>query len=316
MIKIIANLFLVFNCLVCFGQVDSTNVPFLPYWSIGDSYNFRISHIKQAKKGKKIIKNDSISYIAKFEVIDSTELNYTIKWSYLKDLSGFNAQTTVNKFNHSHPHNKDFIIYKTTEVGEFVEIENWEKIAQNTNEMFKEMIDNASKYNIGNIEQLNNLMKALFESEDTKKTIELLFFKELIYIHYPIGLLFPSKKPIIYKDELPNIYGGSPIEADGKLYFEIADFEKSYCVMIQELNINPDKKEEIMLSLFQKLGFSNTKIKNAIKTAKFDIYDYNRYEYFFNPAIPIKIEIKRESSIKCNQLNEKYIDKTIIELIN
>lgn len=67
--------------LFSFAQIDSTKVQFVAYWSIGDSYDFKVTKVKQQWKEGKQTKDEKRSYTANFKVIDSTATSYTIDWT-------------------------------------------------------------------------------------------------------------------------------------------------------------------------------------------------------------------------------------------
>ena len=46
------------------SQIDSTKVAFISYWSIGDSYNFKVSKIKQQWTGGTLTKDQKQDYVA------------------------------------------------------------------------------------------------------------------------------------------------------------------------------------------------------------------------------------------------------------
>ena len=84
--KYLLLLILSFFSTILFSQTDSTKIAFVAYWSLGDSYNFKVSKSKKQWKGEELTKDEQEDYIANFTVIDSTENSYTIKWSYENDL--------------------------------------------------------------------------------------------------------------------------------------------------------------------------------------------------------------------------------------
>lgn len=301
--------------LLCFGQVDTTVVPFVSYWSIGDTYNFKVTKIKeQWKEGVRATK-DSSSYVTKFEVIDSTETSYKIRWSYETNLREFNVpDKMLNKFSH---YKFTEVIYETTEVGEFIGIENWKEIA----EMMKSLTAEVVEYFAGlegdmDKKDLAQSMKSLLGVYESKEGIEQLVFKELYFLHFPFGLEYNVDQPITYEELLPNMFGGKPIRGETKLYFESVDFEKSHCVMIKEMVLNPEDTKNIVMTVFKKMGMKSKEMKKAMKTAVFDIRDYNRMEYLYYPGIPIKIECKRESIMDIDKENGIRIDKTVIEWVD
>ena len=86
---LLCPLLISFHCCLAQEAPDTTAVPFVAYWAIGDSYNFRITKIKKKWINKKQVRDDSSSYIANFQVLDSTENGYTIQWSFKTNLGDF-----------------------------------------------------------------------------------------------------------------------------------------------------------------------------------------------------------------------------------
>src|SRR5690606_26091677 len=69
-----------------FSQTDSTKISFVAYWSIGDSYDFKVSKVNREWRNEILTKSDSSQYIANFKILDSTETSYKIQWTYKNDL--------------------------------------------------------------------------------------------------------------------------------------------------------------------------------------------------------------------------------------
>ncbi len=130
-----------------------------------------------------------------------------------------------------------------------------------------------------------------------------------------MGVEFDITEPMFYDEELPNMFGGKPIKAKAKLYFENVDFNKSFCTVKQEMSLDPHDTKEILKQVFKKMNLDDKGMKKALKTSVFKINDRNTYEYYYNPGIPHKIEAIRESIFDINKEKGKRIDKTIIELI-
>ena len=123
-----------------FSQIDTTKVAFVSYWSIGDSYDFKISKIKKQWKEGKLTKDQKQVYIANFTVIDSTENSYIIKWSYENDLGNTYKipEKLLDKFS---KYKITEIKYKTSEVGDLLEILNWKEVRETMNSMFDDIIE-------------------------------------------------------------------------------------------------------------------------------------------------------------------------------
>lgn len=297
-----------------FSQIDTTKIAFVSYWSIGDSYDFKVTKINQQWKEGKLTKDQKQEYIANFTVIDSTENSYTINWSYENDLgSTYNIpEKLLDKFS---KYKLTTIKYKTSEVGDLLEILNWKEVGEIMNNMFDDIIEVLGKNDKKKQDVLKTAMQPFKQIYSSKQGVEQLVLKELQYFHFPMGLEYDITEPLFYEEELPNMFGGKPIKAKAKLYFENVDFEESFCVITQEMSLDPNDTKEMLKQVFEQMKLGDTGMEEALKTAIFQIEDKNVYEYYFNPGIPHRIETIRESIIDIDKEKGKRIDKTVIELI-
>jgi len=111
------------------------------------------------------------------------------------------------------------------------------------------------------------------------------------------------------------VFGGKPIRARGRLHFEEVDFDEGFCVLRQELSLDPVDTKDMLRQVFTKMDLDDSGMEEALRTAVFEINDSNTFEYYFDPGVPHKIETIRESIIDINKEKGKRIDKTLIELI-
>jgi len=299
-----------------FSQIDSTKVAFVSYWSIGDSYDFKVSKIKKQWKEGTLTKDQKQDYIANFTVIDSTENSYTIKWSYENDL-GNTYKIPEKLLDRFSKYKMTEIKYKTSEVGDLIEILNWKEVGETMNSMFDDIVEVLGEEDEKKKEVLKTAMQPFKQIYSSKQGVEQLVLKELQYFHFPMGVEFDITEPMFYDEELPNMFGGKPIKAKAKakLYFEDVDFDESFCTVKQEMSLNPNDTREILKQVFKKMNLGDKGMNKALKTAVFEINDRNTYEYYFNPGVPHKIETIRETIIDIDKEKGKRIDKTIIELI-
>ncbi len=207
------------------------------------------------------------------------------------------------------------IKYKTSDVGDIIEILNWKEVGETMNSMFDDIIDVLGGKDEKKRETLKTAMQPLKQIYSSKQGIEQLVLKELQYFHFPLGVEFDINEPLIYDEELPNMFGGKPIKANAKIYFENVDFEESFCILKHELSLNPDDTREILKQFFKIMKLDDKEMEKALKTAVFKIEDRNTYEYYFNPGIPHRIEAIRELIIDIDKEKVRRIDKTVIELI-
>lgn len=297
-----------------FSQTDSTKVAFVAYWSVGDSYNFKVTKIKQQWKEGVLSKDEKQEYIATFTVIDSTEDSYTIKWSYENDL-GNTYQIPEKLLDRFSKYKLTEIEYKTSEVGVLLEILNWREVGEAMSNMIDDIVEVLGQEDVSKKEALKTSMQPLKNIYSSKQGVEQLVLKELQYFHFPMGVEFDVTEPFYYDEELPNFFGGKPIKAKARLNFESVDFGEGFCVFKQEMNLDPEDTKEVLGQVFKQMNLDEAKIKKALKTAVFEINDINTFEYYYDPGIPHRIETIRESIIDIDNEKGKRIDKTIIELI-
>lgn len=298
---------------ITLSQENKEAIPFVAYWAKGDSYDFRVTKIKQKIKRGVIEKNDSSSYKVNFQVIDSTEKNYKIKWSYETDLKKLNIPAKfLGAFS---KYKKTDVVYTTDELGAFIAIENWKEIATMMQNLFADAIEVVDDSSAIDKDEFSQAMKPLLKIYNSKEGIEQLVFKELQYFHRFFGLEYPIGKKIQYEEELPNMFGGKAIKGDAQIYIDSINLEKNYCALVQEMKLNPKDTKNVITTLFKKMKMNNKEVNEALKSAQFDIVDFNKYEYDYILGVPIKIEANRQSLIQIASEEGIGIDKTIIELI-
>ncbi|WP_188361744.1 hypothetical protein [Flavobacterium orientale] len=312
--RLVLKTFFLLISLQLLGQTDTTNVSFVAYWSIGDSYDFKISKVKKQWKEGKLVKDENQSYIANFTVIDSTENSYTINWSYENDFKNtYNIpDQLLDKLS---KYRLTEIQYKTSEVGDFIEILNWKEVSEIMNKMFVDIINVKSLDDPKSKDNLEKAMEPFKQIYSSKEGIEQLVMKEIHYFHFPMGLEFDTTETLTYEDQIPNMFGGDPIKANAKMYFEEIDFEENFCIIKHTMELDPDDTLNMLNQVFKSMNLKDGEFEKAFETAVFKINDSNTFEYYFYPGIPHKIETLRETELTINGEKGKRSDKITIELL-
>lgn len=286
------------------SETDTTKIAFIAYWSVGDSYDFKVTKVKKNWKNKKQTKNDSSQYVANFKVIDSTPDFYKVQWSYTNELvSSLNEkvdehyggeQALDSILNEYEVMN---IVYKTDEFGEFLGIENWQEISDLMSGLFAQVKKSLRNKNPENYKKVEQVLDPIIDIYSSKEGIEQLVTKELQYFHFPLGAEFDVDKPVKFEQEFPNMLGGKPITGNAVLTIDSVDFENYFCILKEEVIVNPEETKAVVNKFMKKMGVSGKKAKNMIKDAKLDIRDSNIYEYYYEPGVPHKISAIRKTLV-------------------
>lgn len=306
-------LFLI-SSMYCFSQADTTKVSLIAYWSKGDSYDFKITKIQQQSRGDSLLKNDSTSYVTNFEVLDSTESSYRIKWKFKTDLTG-NFNIPPKLLDRFSKYEMTEVIYKTDELGSFEAIENWEEISKIMTGMFSDLIEVMGEEAKVDTAVFRKKMQPFIHAYQSKEAIEQIVFKELIYLHFPFGVEYSLNKPLFYEELLPNLFGGPPLRSEVKLSLDYIDPENFYCIITQDMKVNPDDTRGMMQGILTGM-FDSTTAASSVQSATFDLSDYNRYEYFYDFGLPWKIEYKRQLLIGMEKEQIKRIEILRIESLD
>lgn len=296
------------------AQQDSTNVDFIAYWHLGDSYDFRITKIKEKIKSDQSVETDSSSYIANFEVIDSTAKSYKIKWTYKANLFQ-DLGIPIELMEVMAKYELKEIIYTTDEYGAYEGIENWEEISEMFKSLMNDIMDLDTPDGAINKEDLKKRMTPISNMFTSKFGIEQIVFKELSFFHFPLGSRFSEKDTLKYNDLFPNSFGGDPIRAEVAIHLEYVDREEGMCALIQELKLNEQDAKNVLADYFKSLGAKPKEYKRMLKKSNYEINDINRYEYFYYPGIPYYIETLRSSLIEIDGTKSGGKEKIIIEIV-
>lgn len=320
--KHLSLILLLFITTPLFSQIDTTKVSFIAYWSKGDSYDFKVTKVKKRWTNDKLTKNDSTQYIANFKVLDSTEKSYTIQWSYKNNLINtykknlnkiYEDKKAINEIVKKYDVTK--IVYKTDEYGEFLEIINWQEVSDLMSKMLGELEKSIQIRKPDKLKEVEKAMEPLAKIYSSKEGVEQLILYELQFFHFPFGSEYDVNIPFEYEQELPNMVGGEPIKGNAKLSIIEVDFEELYCVLKEEVELNPDDTKRQVIMLLKKMGIEGKKAEDIMKTAIFDITDLNYYQYYYDPGIPHRIYGSRKTLVNMENSKVENFEELEIELI-
>ena len=283
-------------------QIDTASVSLVAYWYVGDVYNYEVTKIKKSWKQDVLEKSDSTTYYARFEVIDSTDVGYKVKWSYIPDeiVSQFGDEVHSELEEEITPID---LIYTTTELGEIIELVNWKDVSDQTLDLLKL----TQTYIDGENEEFAKALKPLQKIYETNEGIETYAMKELNVLHFLYGLEYQTDKPIEYEDEFPNMFGGQPIRADSEIEFTAVDTSDYYFVAEQRSKLNPEDTKEMVTDVLKKMtGRKKGKeFKKFVTDAIFEVTDNNVYEYYYYPGVANYIKTERKTNVVLGDENNR-----------
>jgi hypothetical protein len=307
--------YLLITLIVMSQPLVAQKILYYADWSIGDSYDFKITKIKQSWKNSVLSSSDSIQFLSNFTVIDSSDSTYTIRWSLKKNIIDTYEipEEIVNKYSQFRIPD---VIYKTNHLGQFIGIDNIDSLSFVMDLFLKESVNIiAAKANI-EIEELSDKIKPILSVIESKESFNQLLFNEIILIHFPFGALLSPKKPVRYKDSYPNSLGGKPIPCNVKIEIKRVNYDSARCVFVNDVYIDQKSSKDFLTDILTTLRKNSREIKLGLKSLNFDMTDHNIFDYYYYPGIPINIDTKRTRILDLPNSSVTTIDRIKIELIN
>lgn len=316
------RIFLILTILISFqlnalaqSEKDSENIEFVSYWTLNEKHKYEVTKVVQSWRYGIQTQNDTVAYTAQFEVIDSTQVAYTIRWNYQDDLARkYNIpESLMNKYE---KYANREIIYITTEVGTFVAIENWQEIYEVMSNLYKDLKESILNKEIESTTDILLKIQVLETTENPQALVEQIFIHEILLFHFPMGIALSTTEPLTYEEELANMFGGKPIKGDAKVFVDSVDVAQKYCRLRQEMSLDPKDTKDLLMTAFKKKNLNSKAIKKELKNAKYEITDNNTYEYYYYPGLPIKIETQRDILMNFGKEKSKRKNYTLIEKID
>jgi hypothetical protein len=242
--KISLSFLLLFWGLFGYGQInmEDSSVQVITYWDKGDVTSYSITLHKTNIVGEDTTLFETTTYDVDITVLKATDKTYIVQWHY-KNMSTNNDNPTVQKLMNMTKNMK--VIYKTNELGIFLEVVNWKDIKK----YIQKAIQSLGKDMASNPE-LNKALSQMQATYSTKEAIESVAIKDIQQFHTFHGAKYLLGEVVEGQLQLPNIYGTGAIDADFLAYLdEINEEENNYIMRAtQEAN-----KEQLSIAAFEYL---------------------------------------------------------------
>jgi len=137
---------------------------------LGKSF-FEIFKIKKADTTSR----ETTKYDLEITVLKADEKSYTVEWIY-KNITNDSENPTIKKLMNI---TKDLnVIYKTDELGSFVEVVNWKEIKEYTQKALSSL-----KKDFKDIPEMDKVLKQMEATFSTKEAIEATSIKDIQQFH-------------------------------------------------------------------------------------------------------------------------------------
>ena len=294
--------------IASFCQNNLRSIPFYPDWKKGTTYYFQLTEIEKNVLSNPAVTMDSTSTKLKFEVIDSTQTGYTVKWTYNPDKIDwsyyklapnelvYNPNESVffiyeNIYKNLLKFAKKEVIYHTSPSGELLEIVNWEAIANNIKQHYQEILQNLDERVDTNTLQKNEAIQEFLEEMSTQKGIENNLFEELSLFHYFYGRTYFTKRPNSFNFFLEDYY--PTIFYQDIFYVDNINEKATVCTLIRDRAYDDNVlKKMLYQNLTEGIQFDPKALRKLKKSLKIHIYESSRVKYQMQLNIPLKIEHK------------------------
>jgi hypothetical protein len=241
-------------------------------WRSGEKRTYLITHEKSTITESGRSAPFRFAYEAQVSVLDSTARSYTVKWVFhipdeykkmhagLADsLPAFNGMT---------------MIFKTSEMGAFVELINWEEVRD---AYFRQTEISLSKKNNSIAATAIKHAKEMFGS---REAVESALIKEIQLFYTPYGYQFTTK--VVSSDAgIPNPFGGDSFPAHQT--YQITDIDRTKDAFSLVIHLKTDKAalSNLIDPMLRKMGVKDDAEMAKLRTqmATYDMQDHSEYNF-------------------------------------
>ncbi|MBL0096215.1 MAG: hypothetical protein IPP46_06685 [Bacteroidetes bacterium] len=208
---------------------DST-VQVISYWDKGEKQIYALSLEKIKIKGSDTTSKEMTTYEVEITVLDSNEKSYTIQWEY-KNFTSHNNSPVIQKLMNATQNMK--VIFKTNELGEFVEVVNWKEIKDYTHKAMGSL-----RTEFKDIPEMDKLIKQMEATYSTKEAIGTASIKDIHQFHTFHGAQYKLGEVLNGIIKVPNILGTDPLDSDFSVYLDEINEEENNFILraTQEVN--------------------------------------------------------------------------------
>ncbi|MFK7757338.1 MAG: hypothetical protein AB8B53_10450 [Flavobacteriales bacterium] len=309
------HLLVILTAIISFSahsQGAEETLPFVAYWSLGDSFVYEVEKTSVKMNDGVITENDTTRYTATFSVVDSTSATYTVSYAIKNDFpSQFGSgeiPEALKKFE------EITLLILTDEFGSFKEIKNWEEVSEKLNNMTNLVVASFVEAGLIKESETEAVLKGILATMVSQQAIEQLAFQEIQLMLFPFGAEL-STEELVYEELLPNVFGGDPIRADSRLNISDINREDDSCIISHSLSVNEKDTKKLIGDLMETMNLDAADFKKEINRSKYDMQDVTVSSFNYDYGLPLSVHYTRDFEIVLLGENSTQLKEIIIELV-
>lgn len=224
MLKKIFTFYFSLLTLTSFAQINmaDSSVQVISYWDKKEKQSYSVSLEKIKLKDQDTVSKELTTYDVDITVINANKSSYTVQWEYKNFKSSSNDKLMEDLFKLTKALK---VIYKTDELGNFLEVINWKEIRDYNSKAINTL---RKKYANADIDKM---LKQIEGSFNSKEAIESVSIKDIKQFHSFHGAKYKLKEELSGKLEIPNVLTNKPFDADFSVYLdEINEADNNYII--------------------------------------------------------------------------------------
>lgn len=241
--RILISFFLLTG-LLAFGQINMTDstAQVITYWDKGEKQNYSVTVEKFKVEASDTTSREITTYDVEITVINAEDKSYTIEWLY-KNIATNNQNPAIQKLSNITRDMK--VVFKTDELGAFVEVVNWQEI--------KDYIQKATsslRKDFKNIAEMDKILNQIEATFSTKEAIESASIKDIQQFHTFHGAKYKLGEVLEGKLKVHNLFGTEPFDSDFTVYLDEINEEDNNFILRATQEVN---KEQLTNATFDYL---------------------------------------------------------------
>lgn len=245
--KITAAFLLLFG-ITSFAQIDMSDstAQAISYWDKNDKYEYTVVNEKIKLVDADTILKEATTMDVEIKVLKSTPTSYTVQWLF-KDIQNNSLNADMRKFASATKSLK--MIYMTDELGAVQEIINWKDIQKHMKSAHAKL-----KKSVKMTPEMDRMLRQLEATYADQEMIETFYVKEINQFHTFHGAKYTLGEVLEVEGQLPNLYGGAPLDMEVSVSLIEIDLEDDNYVLQTTQVVNIEQLKDAIFTYLNQVA--------------------------------------------------------------